>query len=134
MPILDAGTRHTSQTNRNISVVVLLLLLSLIETAAPGDIFYLGKGYTLIWLMLLYLVGGHYKMTESRLKRVSTLRLLILYFLCAIFTVIACVHSSFGSEDGIQINLMTYTSPTAVIMAVILLELFLRLERRIEKH
>ncbi len=100
-------------------MLTIFVLFSLRPSALLMDRFRLEKGYSLLWLAALYLIGGCIKLLELE-KKINKTWLLIMYFMAVMLTY-AC-----NNLEGINREsfLFSYTSPTVLISAIALLMLF----------
>ena len=56
IPLLNAGIRGCSNSSLRVLIFMILLLFSCLGPAA--DLFYLARGYSFLWLVLLYIIGA----------------------------------------------------------------------------
>lgn len=131
MPILNAGINALSEKQAYITVLLLVAVFSIYKTfssvAAPVDLFNMNGGYAVIWLCVLYIVGGCIGKYDM-LKKIKSLYFGIGYVACVIFSLgfkLVIEISGVGRGAGLFIN---YVSPTILLSAVCLLGLFSRLK------
>ncbi len=94
------------------------VLLSVIPTWICNDLFFLKDGYTVCWLMYLYIVGGY--LSKYPINKVSSRKYIYFYF---IFVAVTCLHKLYPDFCGPvkKMPLLEYTSPTILACAVCLL-------------
>lgn len=86
----------------------------------------LNGGYSVFWLMLLYVLGGYLAKYEV-LKTASVKKCFLGYFACVIITILSRIV--IGNVDIKCINaLVAYTSPTIVLSAVFLIVAFSKIK------
>lgn len=131
IPILNMAVNNIPKKRMSLLLIGLFISLSLFPTFIGKDIFLSGKGYSALWLMFLYLVGGYIKKYDlfSSLGN-------FLYFagyLCAIlFTFLfklALERFNLGVFEKVLHPYMfvEYTSPTILLASICLLLAFSRL-------
>lgn len=131
-PFLNLFIMNMSKKIANYFLLVLLILFSLVPTFWECDLFFIHYGYSVAWLIILYLVGGIIKKHYSTI-RVKKRVLFCGYLLAVILTLLSKLgieylteHTSFtlyGSNF-----LMNYNSPNIVCAGVSLLLLFANLK------
>lgn len=131
MPCLNAVLRHVDKkTMRNV-LIILFILLSVFPTVFRKDVFCLNEGYSVLWLMVLYLGGGYFKLYEP-LKNMKKRYCIVSFFCCIFCTWFAKLFLElittkiFGEPKGGML-LISYTSPTMVIAGISLFMCFSRL-------
>ena len=96
------------------------------------DLFKLAHGYSLIWLVLLYIIGYSMKKCDIY-KNLSTATLLIIMLMFYIFTVFSNILVEEYSSDFFAIDkltFVTYISPTILISATIMVTVFSRIKMK----
>ncbi|MBQ1410304.1 MAG: acyltransferase [Oscillospiraceae bacterium] len=132
-PLVNRSIRALDRIQAIALLWIMLLLFSLCGTLGylnQGDPFSIGGGYSVLWLLALYVVGacirqaGFLRRTPSR--RLLALLLLTLAVLTLLFTV---VSSSDAPEFLHALNgrLLDYISPLITLISVLMLLLFSRL-------
>ena len=116
-------------------LVSCIVLFSLIPTIVCRDVFYLQSGYSFVWLIVLYLIGGYLKIYRIE-DQISKKKSFAIYFLCIIVTwIVKIAAESFlpGVTKSVPINntLISYTSPTMLLAGITLFLSFVNL--KIEK-
>lgn len=124
IPILNSAVNHIS---RNIFRAVLFVSLILFCTAgvlAPNDPFVFNSGYSVIWLILIYLFGAYIKKYE--VHKDITARKSLIGFLCAIlvgFLIKFGIY--FGTKyilgNALESDFVSYMMFTTVFAAIFVL-------------
>ena len=117
IPILNKFLFSVSENVANKAIIIIFVLFSVMGIFA--DSFNSNKGYSTIWLIVLYSVG----VLAKRIKLFETKRsitLLILWALCIISTWAARVFVGTG-------RLVNYISPTILLSGIIMVVLFSRI-------
>lgn len=131
-PVLNAAAEALPRkTFRNV-VVASVFLFSVLPFLWVWDVFELAGGSSLMWLIVLYLIGayiGKYRAFEKMKRRVA----LAGFFACVVMTwaskfLIQTRFTSFLGQTNNSDWLVNYTSLTVVLSAVFLLCLFRSLQ------
>jgi surface polysaccharide O-acyltransferase-like enzyme len=124
MPVLNKGIENADSKYLRTIVIFIILLFSVINIFTNS--FNLNGGYSVIWLVLLYIIGGSIKKTNA-LKKIGILpSLIIVAFLVGITYYIKI----YGKDITILTltfkhdNVLNYTFPTILIMAIMLINIF----------
>ncbi len=131
MPYLNKLLQRLSFREATALVITIFVLLSCVSTATYQDPFSVDNGYSVFWLAAMYVLGA-YTAQYQPLKRVKSRWFFAGYFVLALLTwgsrpLIKWLSVAIlGRELGSGI-LQSYTSPTVVCMAVLLLLGFSRL-------
>lgn len=109
-------------------VISLIFVFSLLPTIVQSDISHTFKGYSALWLGILYLIGAYIKKYDIG-ATVKKSKLIILYFVCILINCFSKFFVEYGSvhlwKNPQNSNmLISYTSPTVLATAVIMLILF----------
>lgn len=109
-----------------------VIFFSIIPLIFKSDVYFTNNGYTVLWISVLYIIGGYIRKYELH-KNISNIKCVLLYF--------GAVLLSFGQKviteyvkftvNGETVNeglFIKYTSPTMVICAVSLLCLFAKVD------
>lgn len=115
MPLLDLGFEKLSRVGARRAVAALLLLFWALPALLHSNVYSLRGGYSMLWLLLLYLLGRLLREDEL-FRRLGTVPLLFLagaaYALTLVLTLRPMVL--FGRWS---LSLLGYTSPTMVLLA-----------------
>ena len=134
IPVLNAALHHLSKNTLRAILVILVLCISVVfplfsTIGISGDIWGLGNGYSSLWLMIVYLLGGYIR-KYGIFKTVKSIWFLITYLGCVILTwlsmwVIQVITINlFGSAkcDGMWRSYLSITILVAAIALVLLFE------------
>jgi len=128
IPVLNAGIRNCSKSTSLKIGALLFLLFSVFETLF--SCFDLNRGYSVVWLVILYLLGAIIKkcdvcsLFKSRTAVIGIIACVLLTWLQKIFGIFSLVPG-FKISNGF---LVSYVSPTIVIIAVFHIILFSRMQ------
>ena len=130
MPLLNLAIEKMPRRELTVTLGGILLLFCILPISPLTDAFYLHDGYSVLWLAVMYLLGGYLKKYDI-LSRFDCW-VWVLFYLAAIFLAWAPrmlvlwwrPHYWYDAYGNILIE---YTSPTIVLAAVCLLALFSRL-------
>ena len=134
MPYLDEFMRKQKQSDSRKLILLILLVFSVLQTIFNADFGYTNKGYSFLWLAILYLIGAYLKKYgtgshDNRWKYFAG------YILCVLFIWLAkvaaeqagmAIHHEYIASD----RLINYTSLPFVLCAVFLILFFKELEFR----
>lgn len=113
-------------------VLTLMLFFSVIPTFFEADLFVIHNGYSVLWLMVLYIVGGLIKKYQSHItikKRILVCGYLGAVALTLILKLTIEYLTPMVSFEFLESNfLMNYNSPTIVVAGLCLLLLFMNLK------
>lgn len=128
VPLLNAAIEKMTKTGLRNTVIACVFLFSILPFLWNKDTFVVHDGYSLLWLMVLYLIGaylGKYRAFENAKKPL----LFLGYVVCCVITWSAkyVIHSRFPVFVGITLDedwLVRYTSLPVMLSAVFLLLIF----------
>lgn len=138
LPIINKGLISVSDDQRKKSVVLLLIATSGLQIIKNKEIFGTANGYSVLWLLILYLLGATINLNEWFAK--GTKRYLLGY--------ISMIGITFGSfyflehRNSIDFSyiqnqkiLINYCSPTILFAAIFLFAFFknLKINNRLSK-
>lgn len=128
IPWLNKSIQSLDQKSFNQLILVLFLVFSCFATPANAisDVFQLTGGYSVIWLVLMYLVGAWLKKNEITTK-LSSIIWISIALACVLFTWGFKIFAPYFNSV-----LIGYTSPTVVLVAISLVSIFSRL--RLPSH
>ncbi|MBQ7688200.1 MAG: acyltransferase family protein [Clostridia bacterium] len=128
LPLLNAGIERLSKRTLRLTVLSLVVCFSVLPFVWRKDLFKSEGGYSVIWLIVLYLIGAYiakYQAFAHIKKAIAFLG----YFLC--ITIVWCsrilIVQFFPSFSGVQNNedwLVSYTSLPILLSAIFLLLIF----------
>lgn len=113
-------------------LITIIILFSVVTTITPNDIFTINKGYSVIWLSLLYLIGGIIK-KYNLFKNWPTKKLIIGFILCILITWLSKYLTEFTTLEISNkiinsIYFIKYNSITILFEAIFLLIIFSRIK------
>lgn len=130
-PLLNMAIKHTEKKAFLIIIAAAFLLFSLLPTFLGADPYGMKGGYSMMWLCILYLVGG-FIAKYNIADKIKTSRAWGIVIAVLVFTFLSKFipeqtnYLFFGLETYSDF-LISYTSPTVAIMSVALLIIFSRL-------
>lgn len=130
MPILNFAVAQMPKRELTAALAGILALFSLLPISPLTDAFYLHDGYSVLWLAVMYLLGGYLGKYEI-LSRLSGVKWGLLYIFSVVFAWLPRMAVLWLKPVYWQMGygniLIEYTSPTMVLAAVSLLAVFYRL-------
>ncbi len=130
IPFLNKLMEILTKRQTFILTCVLIILFSIIDTARPGGIFSTENGYSLVWLIALYILGGAIKKynlgnnTKKRWFALLYIGSLLAGWLSRI--IIGYLSTIIFGERMYENVFISYTSPITLLMAVGLLLFFVK--------
>lgn len=109
-----------------------IIFFSIIPLIFKSDVYFTNNGYTVLWISVLYIIGGYIRKYELH-KKISNIKCILLYFGAVLVTFGQKVITEYVKfiVNGQTVNeglFIKYTSPTMVICAVSLLCLFAKVD------
>lgn len=134
MPVLNWVLRGMSKV-MVAKVILIGLVLSWWDLVSQNDIFKLNGGYSAIWIVFLYFIGGAIKKYYSEEKHKILFKRycgwIYLLTICGVFAVVLVLQKitfdMFGKVKGDRF-FVGYTAPTIVFASVVLLLFFSSIE------
>lgn len=131
MPLLNFAVRNMPKRELTVTIAGIFLLFCVLPISPLTDAFYLHDGYSVLWLAVVYLLGG-YLGKYDLLSRLSVGKWLLIF----VGSVLLAWAPRMGVlwlkphywYDAYGNILIEYTSPTIVLAAMALLAVFARLE------
>jgi len=121
-PILTNGMHSLPKKQATALVFLLIVILSVLPTLTNQDPFGLDRGYSVLWILVMFLIGtylGKYHDTFS----LKSSTLIFIFLGCVLITCLGMIASVFyPSINGNA--LIEYTSPTIVLAAITVVLLF----------
>lgn len=131
MPLLDLAVQNMPKRELTLSLSGILILFCILPISPLTDAFYLHDGYSVLWLAVMYLLGGYLGKYDV-LSRLSGKVWGLIYVGAVLFAwaprMIALWLKPIYWSMAYGNILIEYTSPTIVLAAVSLLALFSRME------
>ncbi len=131
-PLLNTAINTLPKKDLRNSLIIITCVFSAYYSISfkitGNDFFILQSGYCILWLMILYAIGGYIRLYEP-FKNIKKPVLFLIYFMSAALSwlskiAIDYINSAFSVNTKLQMVLVQYTSPTILICAVSLLLLF----------
>ena len=141
MPIINSGINALTKNDAKKLVVGIIAVFSIIRTVLcfdvfdmfnSSDLFNINNGYSVIWLMLLYIVGGCIGKFNF-LKATKSWKVWTVFWLSVILSWGFKLFVELPENEELKTvvganSLINYLSPTIIATAICLLILFSRLE------
>lgn len=122
IPFLNAGIRMLSL--QCLQKIVLILLILSASTGFLGNLF-LERGYSALWLIILYLTGGVLKRNHSSTKIISNGWIIFTCVLCPFLSL--CGEYISFKYLGHPFMWIQYTSPIVIVQSIAFFVLFLKI-------
>ena len=130
MPLLNLAVEKMPKRELTVTLGGILLLFSVFPISPLTDAFYLHDGYSVLWLAVMYLLGGYLGKYDT-LSRFSLRCWGLLYLGAVLFAwaprMIVLWLKPHYWYDAYGNILIEYTSPTIVLAAVSLVAIFSRM-------
>lgn len=109
-----------------------IVFFSIIPLIFKSDVYFTNNGYTVLWISVMYIIGGYIRKYELH-KKISNIKCILIYFGAVLVTFGQKVVTEYVKfiVNGETVNeglFIKYTSPTMVICAVSLLCLFAKVD------
>ncbi|MDO4921678.1 MAG: acyltransferase [Phascolarctobacterium sp.] len=132
MPILNQGLVGVDRQKLKRYMIILFVFVSVLPTLFMKDPYILNRGYSLIWLLLLFLLGGAIRKLDV-VNNVSSVFAMKMFFTSVIFTWIWKIAFDILTKYiALKINpaniFIKYTSPTIIFSGVFLFILFAKIK------
>lgn len=132
IPIMNQYLENISQQALKKFLVIAFCLFSILPTIMRENPFYLQGGYSMLWLVMLFLVGGAIKKLKL-FDSFSSKKLLGAFFVSTLLTLafkllVELVMKIWSKKLVFANVFIDYTSPTIVLAAIFLLVLFSKLD------
>lgn len=126
IPFLNMVLDNLDRVTGEKLFITIIILFTVLPTIFHYDIFYIGDGYSAMWLALLYLIGGCINKFDIG-KHGKTMKYLLGYFICITVTWIFKIWKIQVFTEGLfAISsegefFVSYTSPTILFAGIMLL-------------
>lgn len=132
-PILTSGMRSLSKKQATALVFSLVIIFSILPTLTNRDPFGLDRGYSVLWILVMFLIGtylGKYYDTF----RLKSSTLVSIFLGCILFTCLGMIASVLNPSVNGNV-LIEYTSPTIVLAAISVVLLFssMKVSHRVQR-
>lgn len=132
IPLFNAALKNIPQKPM-LCLLLLLLAVIVVFGKLNSNLFQLNRGYSVLWLSVLYLVGGYMRKYQP-LAKVKNRWLVVIWLgaiLLSFLVKVAIEEIAIAAGKNASGNfLISYLSPTIVIVAIAMLELFSRIPFR----
>lgn len=134
MPFLNKMINSLEKKDLKKLVFIIILVLSFIPMVRQYDIFLTGHGFSAIWLMALYIIGGYFALYKDEIKY-SKISLWLTIILSNIVTVgvkfIVDMMNHIEVNDMLNVVLIDYTSLPVVLssLAIMLLVMNMKVKK-----
>ena len=123
IPYINRLTTSLGKRNFRILLVILFLLLSVYDTISPIKYFYVGDGYSPVWLIFCYLAGSYANLHKEDFRKLPAILCIFLSFLSN--AIAFGIWFLFKNPAYYH-----YNSPFTVISAILLLIAFSKINPR----
>ncbi len=126
IPFINKMLADSSKKQACFLVGIILFLFSIVETVFSCSVYGVQNGYTIVWIVSMYIIGAVIKQ-HALFDKLKKRWCALAYFGCVAITWLSTVvlqSEFFASMGRNPYMLQEYTSPTVVVMAVALLLLF----------
>lgn len=136
IPLLNVFIKHASRQQLKLTVILSVVLFSILPEIFRRDIFITKEGYSPIWMLVLYIIGGYIGKYQSWKKK-SKRYLTCLYGVCILITwaskfIIEHYRFATAGDTNGTTFLVSYTSPTILMAGIALVILFSKMN--IKEH
>jgi len=136
IPFLNVALHKIPQRIAKWSLIIIVAFIT-IFSRLNGSLFWVNDGYSALWLIVLYLVGGYVKLYNP-FKEIKTWKLTLILIGLLVITWLSKIIIEFatlkifGQVKGSGI-LISYLSPTIFMVAVLFLLVFTRINLKHHK-
>lgn len=112
------------------AVILIIIVTCILPFIYAGDVFHFKKGYSFVWLLVLYIIGGFIGKYNLNIKFSKTL-MLLLFVLCVVLEFGSLYLTNYMKLKGVEkfkYSLVSYMSPTMLLSGIALVILFSKLE------
>lgn len=128
IPVLNKGLATINNDQLKRYLVVIFIFISILPTIFMKDAYILNRGYSLIWLLFLFILGGAIRKIDI-IGRISQMKAINLFFISILFTWIWKIFYGILSKPlSVKANIadmfIKYTSPTIILSGLFLFIFF----------
>ena len=127
-PLLVYGMKIIQKPYADALLIFIFLAFSVLPTVSAIDPFLINKGYSMLWITAMFIVGMYLKKYDIA-KKIKKTNLISLYIGSIAITCIG-IFLSLGNPNFAGARLMEYNSPTTVIAAISIVLLFSSIQCR----
>ena len=118
IPFLNEGIKHISQQTHK-KLLFILLGISSIGCIIPIDAFRLNKGYSAIWLIIVYLFGAYIKKYNLS-QKFTALKSILIFFSMILITFLSKLIFNLIGIARLEYMFISYTSIPMLLSAIFL--------------
>lgn len=126
IPVLNIIVEKLPKKNLRAVIIAVFMLFSVFLVLYGNDVFWIGNGYSTIWLAILYVLGAYFKKYQT-LKKIKAGYWILIYILSVILTWLSKIGMEFFGF-GFSDTLVNNISPTMVFAAVSLIAFFVHIK------
>lgn len=129
IPLLNKGINQLTKSEMRYGVGF-IFLIGTITILSNSDPFNLYKGYSMIWLIFMYVIGAYIKLHVT-IERLSTKKIVLSYLGVNVFSILLIIVSSILpilNEIKGENWFIDYVSPLILSSSILLFILFLKIE------
>lgn len=128
MPLLNTTVKKATKKQ----LLCMIIPLFFVFTVMPffpifKDVSGLGGGYSVIWLMYLYLIGGLLSKFKDDFERISNYVLICVYVISTLLLFVGDLLVDKELNFWKELSFLSYTSPLCLIQSIALMMLFSRM-------
>lgn len=130
MPILNVGLQNLKYEQLRNAIIMIIIVVSILPFIYAGDVFHCKNGYSFVWLLVLYIIGGFIGKYNLNIK-FSKILMLLLFIVCVALEFGNLYLTNYMKLKGVEnfkYTLVSYTSPTMLLSGIALLVLFSKLK------
>ena len=116
MPLLVSGMRAITKKQATVLILTVIGAFSVLPTLSSVDMFGLQGGFSVLWIMAMFVLGMYLKKFYSS-QKIKKRKLIFIYIISVAFTYIGMMGSLINPSFQGQ-RLMEYNSPTVVVAAI----------------
>ncbi|MCD8129640.1 MAG: acyltransferase family protein [Oscillospiraceae bacterium] len=130
-PFLNRLIKGLTKQEMKWMCISMIIIFFIIPTAFMQDPFDTAYGYSVLWLVVIYMIGAYIKLYDPFAK-IGAMKMLGKYVVCVGITwlsklLIGCLTSALLGEAKLDGYLISYTSPKIFLSAVALFMAFIRM-------
>lgn len=126
-PFINTAVEHLSKRQNEILLFIIFLVFSLMPCIFNKDVFQLDDGYSLIWMIFVYICGAYIKKYGIP-KGITAPKAFLGFFVCSVLSFLSKLAADNNIKILKDISLVEYTSPTMLLAAVFLLTGFMQIK------
>lgn len=128
IPYLNRVMENCTKRSATILIISIFLFFSVVPTITMSEFGNTERGYSALWLALLYLVGAYIKKYDL-MGRISVQKKFVGYLVCVALTWLwqlnaGLLGNGLKDKSAYENFLLSYISPTIVLSSIFLLTIF----------